>query len=150
MERLSLTTPNTAAATCPSWAPAASALVAIGGAVLALGLTAIWPLAISLAGALACGWLMHTQPLEREVEYFSADEDGLRYVQVPGQDGQDGQVTRYKWTEILEVRAIEGGLSVQTGRGTLKGAAVFLPMHSAADSQAASAAAGQWLTAYRL
>jgi hypothetical protein len=147
MERLSLTMPDTATATCPSWAPTVSALVAIGGAVLALALTAIWPLAISLGGALACGWLMHTQPLEREVEYFSADEDGLRYVHVVG---QDSHVSRYKWTEILEVRATEGGLSVQTGRGALKGAAVFLPMHSAADSKAASAAASQWLAAYRL
>jgi hypothetical protein len=64
--------------------------------------------------------------------------------------GQDGQVSRYKWTEILEVHAAEGGLSVQTGRGALKGAAVFFPMHSAADSKAASAAASQWLAAYRL
>jgi hypothetical protein len=147
MERLSLTTPNVAAASYPGWAPAACAVVAFAGAVLALALNAIWPLAISLAGALACGWIMHAQPLEREVEYFSADEDGLRYVHAPG---QDGQVSRYKWTEIMEVRAAEGGLSVQTGRGALKGAAVFLPMHSVADSKAASAAASQWLAAYRL
>lgn len=147
MERLSLTTPNTAAASYPGWAPTACALVALAGAMLALALSAIWPLAISLAGVLGCGWLLHTQPLERELEYFSADEDGLRYVHVLG---QDGRVSRYKWTEILEVRVAEGGLNVQTGRGALKGAAVFLPMHSAADSRAAGAAASQWLAAYRL
>jgi hypothetical protein len=147
MERLSLTTPNMAAASYPGWAPAACAVVAFAGALMAMALTAIWPLAISLGGTIACGWLLHTQPLEREVEYFSADEDGLRYVHMTG---QDGQVSRYKWTEILEVHATEGGLSVQTGRGALKGAAVFFPMHSAADSKAASAAASQWLAAYRL
>jgi|SRR5450830_1538623 len=147
MERLSLTMPNTAAAAVPSWAPAVSALCAAGGAALALLLEAIWPLAISLAGALACGWLMHTQPLEREVEYFSADEDGLRYVHAPG---QGGQVSRYKWTEIMAVNAAQDGLSVQTGRGALKGAAVFLPMPSEADRRAAVAAAGHWLATYRL
>lgn len=147
MERLSLTMPQTSAGPTLSWAPALSALCAAGGAVLALMLDAMWPLAISLGGALACGWLMHTQPLEREVEYFSADEDGLRYVQAPG---QDGQVLRYQWSEILEVSAAQGGLTVQTGRGALKGAAVFLPMSSEDDRRAAVAVAAQWLAAYRL
>ena len=139
--------PHPSASHCPAWAPALSALCAAGGAVLALMLDAIWPLAISLGGALACGWLMHTQPLEREVEYFSADEDGLRYVQTPG---QGGQVLRYKWTEILDVSPAPDGLTVQTGRGALKSAAVFLPMPSADDRRAAVAATAQWLAAYRL
>ena len=142
-----MTKPNTAAGTVPAWAPAVSAMCAAGGAALALLLDAIWPLAISLAGAMACAWLMHTQPLERDVEYFSADEDGLRYVHAPG---QGGQVSRYKWSEILEVSAAQDGLSVQTGRGALKGAAVFLPMPSEADRRAAVAAAEHWLAAYRL
>jgi len=147
MERLSLTLPQTSASPALSWAPTLSALCAAGGAVLALTLDAMWPLTISFGGALAWGWLMHTQPLEREVEYFSADEDGLRYVQAPG---QSGQVLRYKWTEILEVSPVQGGLTVQTGRGALKGAAVFLPMSSDEDRHAAVAAAAHWLAAYRL
>jgi hypothetical protein len=147
MERLSLTMPDASAARSLSWAPVLSALCTASGAVLALTLDAMWPLAISLGGALAYGWLMHTQPLEREVEYFSADEDGLRYVQTPG---QGGQVLRYKWTEILDVSPSPDGLTVQTGRGALKGAAVFLPMSSEGDRRAAVAAAAQWLAAYRL
>ncbi|NYE61254.1 hypothetical protein FHW58_002461 [Duganella sp. 1224] len=139
--------PHTAAGGTPSWAPAVSALCAAGGAALALWWNAMWPLAISLGGALACGWLMHTQPLEREVEYFSADEDGLRYVHAPG---RDDRVSRYQWSEILAVSATGDGLTVQTGRGTLKGAAVFLPMACDADRRAAVAAAEHWLAAYRL
>jgi hypothetical protein len=96
---------------------------------------------------LTLGWLIHTQPLVQHVEYFSADEDGLRYVDAPG---KDGRVLRYKWTEVLAVSAVSKGLRVQTGRGAMKGATVFLAMQSEADCQAASAAAQHWLAAYRV
>ncbi|SDG05758.1 MULTISPECIES: hypothetical protein [unclassified Duganella] len=122
-------------------------LCALGNLALAMLLPAIWPLSLSLGSVLALAWLIHTQPLVQHVEYFSADEDGLRYVHAPG---QDGRVLRYKWTEIISVAAAKGGLRVETGRGAQKGATVFLSMPSEADCQAASQAAAHWLSAYRL
>lgn len=119
-------------------------LGAIGSFGLALVLPALWPLALGMAALLALAWLMHTQPLVQHVEYFCADEDGLRYVQAPG------RVLRYKWTEIQRVSAVTDGLQVETGRGAQPGATLLLPMPSRADCQAASQAAAHWLAAYRL
>nr|WP_315252423.1 hypothetical protein [uncultured Duganella sp.] len=119
-------------------------LSAVGGLALAILLPAMWPLAVSASCALACVWLMHTQPLGRHVEYFSVDEDGLRYVH------PDGRVSQYQWTEILAVTGAKGGLRVETGRGAQKGATVFFAMPSADDCRAASQAAAHWLAAYRL
>jgi hypothetical protein len=149
MNRVSLTMPS-AAARSParhSAALAVALLTTIAGLTLALLLPAMWPLALSLSATLALAWLMHTQPLVQHMEYFSADEDGLRYVHAPG---HDGRVLHYQWTEILSVAAANGGVHLQTGRGAQKGATVFLPMPCAADRQAAIAAAEHWLAAYRL
>lgn len=149
MNRVFLTMPATAAS--PSRHRSAgmtlALLCALAGLALALLLPAMWPLALSVSAALTLTWLLHTQPLIQYVEYFSADEDGLRYVHAPG---QDGRVSHYQWTEILGVSAASGGLTVQTGRGAQKGSTVFLPMRCEADSQAASQAAAHWLGAYRL
>lgn len=149
MNRVSLTMPATAASAGGrrTAGMTLALLSALGGLGLALALPALWPLALSLAAAIVLAWLTHTQPLVQHVEYFSADEDGLRYVHAPG---HDGRVSHYKWTEVLSVSAAGGGLTVQTGRGAQKGATVFFAMRSEADCQAARRAAEQWLAAYRL
>lgn len=145
MNRVSLTMPAaTASHASRRAAVAATITCAAGGALLALWLMLLWPLALSLAAVLAFGWLMQTQPLVPHVEYFSADEDGLRYVHA------DGRVARYQWTEVLKVDAAKGGLKVETGRGAQKGATLLLPMRSEADCRAALTAAAHWLAAYRL
>ncbi|WP_432379968.1 hypothetical protein [Duganella sp. P38] len=146
MNRVSLTMPATTAghARRRTAAVAATLAGAGAGAVLALWLMVLWPLALSLAAVLAFGWLMQTQPLVPHVEYFSADEDGLRYVHA------DGRVARYQWTEILSVSAAKGGLALETGRGAQKGATLMLAMRSEADCRAAANAAAHWLAAYRV
>lgn len=154
MNRVSLTMPSPAASSgsgCgygPSHARVAglslTLLCAVGGVALAILLPALWPLAFSLACALVCAWLMHTQPLERHVEYFSIDEDGLRYAH------PDGRVSRYRWTEVLAVAAVKGGLRVETGRGAQQGATLFCAIACREDCRAASQAAAHWLAAYRL
>lgn len=149
MNRVFLTMPATTArpGRCRVAAMTLSLLCAVAGLALALLLPAMWPLAPGVAAALLLAWLMHTQPLVQDVAYFSADEDGLRYVHAPG---QDGRVSHYQWTEILAVTVTRGGLSVQTGRGAQAGATLFLAMRCEAHSQAASRAAAHWLAAYRL
>jgi len=151
MEPTSLTMPYATGDRQRTLAFYVAALCSLGGLLLALLLPALWPLAVSTCAALAFAWLMHSHPLVQRVEYFCADEDGLRYVHAPG---PEGQVSHYKWTELRSVTAETGAgtprLIVQTGRGALQGATVALPMPSAVDCQAAAAAATQWLSAYRL
>lgn len=151
MPSLSLTMPSPSSSRSRPWALAVAALAVVAGLVLAMLWSALWPLGLSAAGALAGARLMQAQPLLPYMEYFSANEDGLSYRQAPG------RVDRYKWTELrgvsAELRRQGAGapqLLLHTGRGAMHGATVHLAMRSDADCLAAQQAAEHWLSAYRL
>lgn len=151
MECLSLTMPCPANGRSRPLALAAAAAGGVAGMVLAIGLSALWPLAFSIAAGVAGAWLLQAQPLLRHVEYFAANEDGLRYVHTPG---AAGRVSHYPWTAVMGARAERTGagpcLLLQTGRGALRGQVVRLAMASEADCLAAQHAIERWLAAYRL
>jgi hypothetical protein len=151
MECLSLTMPCPANGRGRPLALAAAAACVVAGMVLAIGLGALWPLAVSIAAGMAGAWLLQAQPLLRHVEYFAANEDGLRYVHTPG---AAGRVSHYPWTAVIAVSAELAGagpcLLLQTGRGAARGQLVRLAMGSEADCLAAQRAIERWLAAYRL